>query len=352
MRTAMFLPANSPATVKLAGQLSMVAVIAGLGAGCVGGIPFREPMFTGSTANQQRIMSGQRRASVSRRTDPRASRRTTCRRCPARRADLPPPLGMRRALIRRPAPTRAAAMPTPIGQVAAAPRVRAWRAADDARRAGGAHRRTAPPLRRRLACRAARRHDVEHLAALSRAGRAADGGEWRLDQHPHRPEPGHSGRRRQRRPRHSRTCNSRASTRPSADRHLPSPRPPRHPSLQPGVAAGCRNPACAARRHRSRRQRRRRRRQRGARRRLRQRAPRRASAGRCAAASSPASADARRRAQRRHQSLGAGRHRSPGRRGRHRDLCRQRAEELRQPRPDPPYRRLGLGLRPQQRAAR
>ncbi len=39
-----------------------------------------------------------------------------------------------------------------------------------------------------------------------------------------------------------------------------------------------------------------------------------------------------------------------GRRDRHRDLCRQRAEGLRQPGPDPSCRRLGVGLCPQQRA--
>ena len=58
---------------------------------------------------------------------------------------------------------------------------------------------------------------------------------------------------------------------------------------------------------------------------------------------------AERRAERRHQSRGAGRHFRQGRRGRHRDLRRQRARGLRQPRPHPPRRRLGLGLRPQQR---
>jgi murein DD-endopeptidase MepM/ murein hydrolase activator NlpD len=45
--------------VRTAGQLSVVALLAGLGGGCSGIFPIKEPIFTGSTANQQEIISGQ-----------------------------------------------------------------------------------------------------------------------------------------------------------------------------------------------------------------------------------------------------------------------------------------------------
>ncbi len=50
--------------------------------------------------------------------------------------------------------------------------------------------------------------------------------------------------------------------------------------------------------------------------------------------------------QRGHQHRRARRHAGQGHRGRHGDLCGQRGEGLRQPRPDPSRQRLRLGLRP------
>jgi murein DD-endopeptidase MepM/ murein hydrolase activator NlpD len=45
-------------TLRIAGQISLLAVVAGLGAGCTNLLPIRDPVFTGSTANQKEILAG------------------------------------------------------------------------------------------------------------------------------------------------------------------------------------------------------------------------------------------------------------------------------------------------------
>ena len=49
-------------TLRFAGQISVLALVAGLGAGCTNLLPIREPIFTGSTANQKEILAGQSQA--------------------------------------------------------------------------------------------------------------------------------------------------------------------------------------------------------------------------------------------------------------------------------------------------
>ena len=49
----------TPRTTRLSGHLSLVALLAGLGAGCAGISPMNAPIFTGSTANQQAILSAE-----------------------------------------------------------------------------------------------------------------------------------------------------------------------------------------------------------------------------------------------------------------------------------------------------
>jgi murein DD-endopeptidase MepM/ murein hydrolase activator NlpD len=45
-------------TFRIAGQISLLAIVAGLGAGCTNLLPIRDPVFTGSTANQKEILAG------------------------------------------------------------------------------------------------------------------------------------------------------------------------------------------------------------------------------------------------------------------------------------------------------
>src|SRR5687768_12845882 len=58
MRTELSVPAKTSSTTRLCGQLSLLALLAGLG-GCSSMFSIDEPAFTGSTANQQSIISGQ-----------------------------------------------------------------------------------------------------------------------------------------------------------------------------------------------------------------------------------------------------------------------------------------------------
>jgi murein DD-endopeptidase MepM/ murein hydrolase activator NlpD len=90
--------------IRSAGQLSLAALLAGLGAGCSGVFPIKEPIFTGSTTNQQQIISGQPASSSP------AGYGQYAAAAPAggvQGADLPPPTGA-------PAPAYAATpMPAP-----------------------------------------------------------------------------------------------------------------------------------------------------------------------------------------------------------------------------------------------
>jgi murein DD-endopeptidase MepM/ murein hydrolase activator NlpD len=45
-------------TLRIAGQVSLLAIVAGLGAGCTNLLSIRDPVFTGSTSNQKEILSG------------------------------------------------------------------------------------------------------------------------------------------------------------------------------------------------------------------------------------------------------------------------------------------------------
>src|SRR5690606_34164566 len=58
MRTELSVPFQTSKKISFAGQISLIALLAGLGAGCSNVLPMREPIFTGSTANQQQILSG------------------------------------------------------------------------------------------------------------------------------------------------------------------------------------------------------------------------------------------------------------------------------------------------------
>ncbi|MDQ3557919.1 MAG: hypothetical protein M3453_01785, partial [Pseudomonadota bacterium] len=59
MRIQLPVSLATPRQVRLAGQLSLLALAAGLGAGC-SMVPLREPIFTGSTSNQQEIIGAKR----------------------------------------------------------------------------------------------------------------------------------------------------------------------------------------------------------------------------------------------------------------------------------------------------
>jgi murein DD-endopeptidase MepM/ murein hydrolase activator NlpD len=130
MRTELPFVCRQSRTLRLGGQLSLVALLAGLGAGCSGS-PFslKEPVFTGSTANQQAILSGQAggSAGASSAYVPTAG---------VQSSDLPPPPGAASPSYTPapayaaapspppytpPAPYAAAGLPTPVGQVSGAP---------------------------------------------------------------------------------------------------------------------------------------------------------------------------------------------------------------------------------------
>jgi len=121
MRTAISLPMSTSRALKLSSQLSLVALLAGVGAGCSGVIPFREPIFTGSTANQRQIISGQVAA--------QPSYGAGVQTAGIQGNDLPPPAGAAAASYAAapppapytpPAAYAAPGMPTPLGQIASA----------------------------------------------------------------------------------------------------------------------------------------------------------------------------------------------------------------------------------------
>jgi murein DD-endopeptidase MepM/ murein hydrolase activator NlpD len=107
-----------PRMIKLSGQASVLALLAGLG-GCSSMFGFDEPLFTGSTANQREIVSGA--------ASPAAPS------APVQQADLAPPAGAPTPTYAQPAaapvpkpyvppkPYAASGMPTPLGEVARIP---------------------------------------------------------------------------------------------------------------------------------------------------------------------------------------------------------------------------------------
>ena len=166
--------------IRNARELSLIALVAGLGA-CSSIDALRSPVFTGSTNNQKQILSGTL-----------AARQHLLTAASVQGGDLPPPAGAPAAPAYAsasgyaPAPTYGTAQqgrpqpyippqryaateaPTPTASSPRPSRARAARrAADDARRAGGPHRRPRCAAQRRgLASRPGRRHRLEHLAAL------------------------------------------------------------------------------------------------------------------------------------------------------------------------------------------
>lgn len=113
MRIQLSIPFASPRQVKLAGQLSLLALAAGLGAGC-SMVPLREPIFTGSTSNQQEIIAAKRSGA------PGAGAFAGAPTAGVQGGDLPAPPG---ASVSAPAPYTppkpyaAKGLPTPVGQV-------------------------------------------------------------------------------------------------------------------------------------------------------------------------------------------------------------------------------------------
>lgn len=118
MRTMLPLPSMTSRTLKLSGQLSLVALLAGLGAGCTGTSPLSGPVFTGSTANQQAILSGGGGGAAS----PAGMSAGGYQTAGVQSNDLPPPPGASSASAPQayvpPKPYAAAGLPTPVGQVA------------------------------------------------------------------------------------------------------------------------------------------------------------------------------------------------------------------------------------------
>jgi murein DD-endopeptidase MepM/ murein hydrolase activator NlpD len=113
MRTLPSLSRQNSKMLKLGGQLSAMALIAGLGACSSSPFNLREPVFTGSTANQQAILSGQPGAGPAGVSTGIQS------------SDLPPPPGGPAPVYAGappqgyipPKPYAAAGLPTPVGQV-------------------------------------------------------------------------------------------------------------------------------------------------------------------------------------------------------------------------------------------
>jgi murein DD-endopeptidase MepM/ murein hydrolase activator NlpD len=97
-------------TTRLCGQLSLLALLAGLGGGCSSMFSIDEPAFTGSTANQQSIISGQA-GSPGYPAGPSSGVQVS---------DLPPPAGAPASAYAAPDPARYTP-PTPAGQAAAGP---------------------------------------------------------------------------------------------------------------------------------------------------------------------------------------------------------------------------------------
>ena len=147
MRIEPFAASNTPKTMKLSGRLSLVALLAGLGAGCGGVVNLPEPIFTGSTSNQQQILAsnagafagpapGAGYAESGHAPSPYAGAQTAA----VQQSDLPPPGGAPAPAYGQPAPAypqmayaapnadapqpyvppkpyAANGLPTPVGQV-------------------------------------------------------------------------------------------------------------------------------------------------------------------------------------------------------------------------------------------
>src|SRR5262245_17334247 len=119
MRIQLSVPFLTARMIKLSGQASVLALVAGLG-GCSSMFNFDEPQFTGSTANQREIVSGEAAAPAG----PSA---------PVQQADLAPPTGAASPVYAQPPaavapkpyvppkPYAAHGMPTPVGEVARIP---------------------------------------------------------------------------------------------------------------------------------------------------------------------------------------------------------------------------------------
>jgi murein DD-endopeptidase MepM/ murein hydrolase activator NlpD len=125
MRTKLSVPFQTARPMRLAGQLSLLALSAGLGAGC-SMMPTREPIFTGSTTNQQQIIAGQATGtplpSYSASAAAAGYGSSTIQ-----GSTLPPPPGAATsaaptapAPYQPPKPFAAKGMPTPVGQVSSA----------------------------------------------------------------------------------------------------------------------------------------------------------------------------------------------------------------------------------------
>ena len=105
-------------TIRITGQLSLLALAAGLSAGCSSFLPIREPIFTGSTANQQQIISGQDASS----TPAGYGQYAAAPSGGVQGADLPPPAGATSsAYAALPAAPQAYAPPAPPPPVVQAP---------------------------------------------------------------------------------------------------------------------------------------------------------------------------------------------------------------------------------------
>ena len=121
MRTMLPLPSMTSRTLKLSGQLSLIALLAGLGAGCSGMSPLSGPVFTGSTVNQQAILSGGGGGAAS----PAGVSAGGYQTAGVQSNDLPPPAGAAPSASAPqayvpPKPYAASGLPTPVGQVASA----------------------------------------------------------------------------------------------------------------------------------------------------------------------------------------------------------------------------------------
>src|SRR5688500_17933342 len=132
MRTEIASRLPKSSTLRLSGQLSLVALLAGLGAGCTGSaFSLKEPVFTGSTANQQAILSGQGGASGPSGYTAPTTGYMGGPGAGVQSNDLPPPPGANATAYAGgaapapqaytpPKPYAASGLPTPVGQVSPA----------------------------------------------------------------------------------------------------------------------------------------------------------------------------------------------------------------------------------------
>ena len=126
MRTKLSVSFQSRRPLRIGGQLSLLALSAGLGAGCTM-VPMREPIFTGSTTNQQQIIAGQATGtplpSYSAPAAPAGyGASATISSASIQGNTLPPPPGAPAAPApyTPPKPFAAKGSPTPVGQVSSA----------------------------------------------------------------------------------------------------------------------------------------------------------------------------------------------------------------------------------------